>query len=142
MAQVQSNQIGIEVLLFPIAAPAINVNQLGLEVLLHPVPPPQINVNQCGLEVLFPYIPPSAFNVFNFTTMPSSPLPSSIQVSLIDATETTDDEYTGQVITYPYEAKACAFGTVAVSACTSAAPDGGPPLPFLDRVGVLQQPAS
>lgn len=107
MAQVQSNQIGIEVLLFPIAAPAINVNQLGLEVLLHPVPPPQINVNQCGLEVLFPYIPPSAFNVFNFTTMPSSPLPSSIQVSLIDATETTDDEYTGQVITYPYEAKAC-----------------------------------
>jgi hypothetical protein len=107
MAQVQSNQLGIEVLLLPITAPAINVGQLGVEILLHPVPPPQIQMNQYGLEVMLPYIPPSAYNVFNFTTMPSSPLPSSIQVSLLDATEANEDDYTGQVVTYPYESRAC-----------------------------------
>ena len=103
MAQVNAYQLGVELLLHPIVPPAINLAQCGVEVLFHPIPPPQVNLVQSGVEVLMHYIPSSAYNVFNFTTMPSSPEPSSINVKLNAQTGSTPSDYTGQILTSSYE---------------------------------------
>lgn len=80
----------------------IAVNQLGAEILSgggvsHAC------VDQLGLELLVSIPVGTTYDVFSVTTMPASPGPSSIQVSLNAQTAVTDSTYSGEVLTGAYE---------------------------------------